>query len=118
APEGPSSVAQGGSPVYKQHTGIPRTEGATVTAKVQATPDWATATNLDVLLTVIRERLIPVSYQPYRLLPGIARRLQLLSCACTRMVWELLPTDAQNSILVRERFADGQASEADLHASA
>jgi hypothetical protein len=34
------------------------------------------------------------------------------------MVWDMLPTDARNAVLVRERFAAGRASEADLRAVA
>ena len=33
------------------------------------------------------------------------------------MVWELLPTDARSAVLIRERFADGRATEADVRAS-
>ena len=33
------------------------------------------------------------------------------------MVWELLSTDARNAVAVRERFADGRATEVDLRAS-
>ncbi len=33
------------------------------------------------------------------------------------MVWELLPTDAQNTVLILERYADGRATESDMRAS-
>lgn len=34
------------------------------------------------------------------------------------MVWELLPTDARSAVAIRERFAEGLATEADVRASA
>jgi hypothetical protein len=41
----------------------------------------------------------------------------LFGCACGRMVWHLMPTDSQSAVQIRERFAEGRASQADLRAS-
>src|SRR5262245_45915977 len=48
---------------------------------------------------------------------ALARRLTLFGCACARMVWDILPTNVCNAIEIRERFAEGRASEADLRAA-
>ena len=74
-------------------------------------PDWHTAVNPDVLLLVVQRREGWPS-------PATARRLQLFAVACARMVWDILPTDARSAVLIRERFADGRATEADLRAAA
>jgi hypothetical protein len=63
--------------------------------------------------------------EPYRLLDVVRnhppadadRRMRLFAAACVRQVWHLLPTDTRSAILVSERFADGDAGEADLLAS-
>jgi hypothetical protein len=49
--------------------------------------------------------------------PVTIRRLRLFGCACARMVWDILPTDARSAVQIRERFADGKATEFDLRAS-
>jgi hypothetical protein len=106
------------------------TEGATVARQRNPQPDWFAADNPDALL----ERVCPrdtntlatyevrVAYSAMvqrGTLPRPAyRRLQFFGCACARMVWELLPTDARNALLIRERFADGRARRADLRAAA
>lgn len=86
--------------------------------KIYHPPDWHTGHNPDALLNIIRQRAAPSEYQPPRLPPEVARRLQLFACACARMVWDLLPTDARSAVLIRERFADGRATEVDVRASA
>lgn len=50
--------------------------------------------------------------------PKVARRYRLFGCACARMVWDLLPTDARSAVVTRERFADGLATKTDLRAAA
>jgi hypothetical protein len=87
-----------------------------VAAPPQLETDWHTGTNPDVLLAHIHAPYVPPTSPPEP--PNVIRRLQLFECACARMVWELLPTDARSAVLVRERFANGQATEADLRASA
>ncbi|HSQ56165.1 MAG TPA: hypothetical protein VLM40_10530, partial [Gemmata sp.] len=42
----------------------------------------------------------------------------LFACACGRMVWDILPSNLCNAIEIRERFAEGRASAADVEASA
>lgn len=78
--------------------------------------DWPTATNPDALLAVVCPPAWPPPPVPPT--PATIRRLQLFACACARMVWELLPPDARNAVAVRERFADGRATETDLRACA
>jgi hypothetical protein len=46
------------------------------------------------------------------------RRRRLFGVACARQVWDLLSTDARSAVLISERFADGQATEDSLLASA
>src|SRR5689334_19418403 len=50
--------------------------------------------------------------------PRLGRRFRLFACACARMVWDLLPTDARSAVLTSERFADGRATTTDLWATA
>jgi hypothetical protein len=46
------------------------------------------------------------------------RRFQLFSCACCRAVWHLLQADAAREVVeVRERFADGGATVAEVYAA-
>jgi hypothetical protein len=78
---------------------------------------WFAATNPDAPLALVRQRVEVAEYQPPRLPPAVARRLALFGCACARMVWDLLPTDARSSIQVRERHAEGRASDTDLRAA-
>ncbi len=83
-------------------------------------PDWRTATNPDVLLGLVcpREGYYSWMLRQGTLSPAAFRRLQFFGCACAHMVWNLLPTDARNAVLTRERYAEGRATEADLRASA
>jgi hypothetical protein len=76
--------------------------------------DWLRADNPDVLLNVVwpdRARGLP------RPPATTVRRLRLFCCACARSVWDLLHTEARNTVVVREKYADGFASEADLRAA-
>src|SRR5262245_27172644 len=50
--------------------------------------------------------------------PAVARRHRLFACACARMVWDLLPTEARSAVQIAERYADGRATLADLRAAA
>jgi hypothetical protein len=46
------------------------------------------------------------------------RKLRLFAVACCRRIWDLLPDDAsRQAVVIAECFVDGQASNADLHAS-
>jgi hypothetical protein len=86
-----------------------------------ARPDdvWFTDANPEVLLNLVRP--------PGRVIAGRAvvgppemlydRRHRLYGCACARMVWDLLPTDARSLVSISERFAYGRASRTDLQAS-
>jgi hypothetical protein len=80
------------------------------------TPEqWFAATDPDPLLAFVRGGPWPAPDVP--LSAAVARRLMLFGCACARMVWHLMPTDSQSAVLVRERFAEGRATEADLRAT-
>jgi hypothetical protein len=82
--------------------------------------EWRTVVNPDVLLNIVCPTAGYFSWGADRhaLAPRAFRRLQLYACACTKLVWELLPPDARSAVLVRERFADGRATAADLRAAA
>jgi len=44
------------------------------------------------------------------------RRLRLFTCACCRRVWHLMTYERiQNAVVVTERYADGLASESEMH---
>jgi hypothetical protein len=83
-------------------------------------PDWLTSANPDVLLNTL-----PNAPQP--LPPGFnivedgplprERRRRLLAGACARMTWNFLPTDAQNAIILSERYAEKRARAASLQAA-
>ncbi|MFM8273371.1 MAG: hypothetical protein ACKODX_13740 [Gemmata sp.] len=83
-------------------------------------PAWPAATNPDALLHLLWPR--PPAHQPARAeadLPApLARRLRLFGCACARMVWGLLGTDARTAVALSERYAAGAATRATLHAAA
>jgi hypothetical protein len=43
------------------------------------------------------------------------RKLRLLACGCCRFIWDLIPDDRlREAVAVAERFAEGQASKAEL----
>lgn len=79
--------------------------------------EWYTSTNPDVLLDAL-----PNGPDPPRP-PGAngpspyERRRRLYAAACVRMVWNLLPTDARNAILLAERYAENQTTAASLEAA-
>jgi hypothetical protein len=81
---------------------------------------WLTAANPDTLLDIVwrRKKEFAVSAALRDLPPAKLRRLRLYACACARMVWELLSTDARSAVTISERLADGLASEQDLRAAA
>lgn len=83
--------------------------------------EWLATTNPDALLTAARPLLkvtSKFSAARQRRRELYDRRLRLFGCACARMVWDLLPTDARNAVVISERFAYGQATHADLRAAA
>jgi hypothetical protein len=43
---------------------------------------------------------------------------RLFGCACARMVWDFLPSDARSAVAISERFACGRATQNDLSAAA
>jgi hypothetical protein len=75
--------------------------------------DWLSADNPDVLLYA----LLPEQPRAPNQVPATVRRVQLFVCACARAVWDLLPTDARSAVAVREKFADGVATGADVRAA-
>ncbi len=89
-------------------------------AKTEVQPDWYTETNPDVLLHMAWPYSLAYSgpLVSANLSLPTARRLRLFGVACTRMVWDFLPTDACNALLLSERFADGRATPTDLRAVA
>jgi hypothetical protein len=98
-----------------------QTEDMTVPDKTKTQSEWFTATNPDGLLAAAR----PLSKVTSKFDTARHRRselfecrLRLFGCACARMVWDLLPTDARNAVVISERFAYGQATRADLTAAA
>lgn len=82
-----------------------------------AQPEWLATVNPDVLLNILHPTGTWLSVQAPPP-PETTRRLRLFACACARMVWDFLPTDARSAVLIRERFAEGRATEADVRASA
>jgi hypothetical protein len=90
-------------------------------AKIVLAPDWLVSANPETLLDVVWPpawgSLPAHRVTPSTLPPSSVRRLQLFGCACARMVWDMLPTDSRNAVAVRERYADGRASLADLNAA-
>jgi hypothetical protein len=81
---------------------------------------WPAATNPDVLLNLVWLR--PLAYQgastEANLPAPLARRLRLFGCACARMAWSFLSTDACTAVVLSERYADGAATQATLRAAA
>jgi hypothetical protein len=83
--------------------------------------EWNTTANPDELLAAARPlEKVTTKRNPARIHRRVAydRRLRLFGCACARMVWDILPTDARNAVVISERFAYGQATRADLDAAA
>jgi hypothetical protein len=74
--------------------------------------EWFAAITPEPLLAPLRPE--PPTEPP----PRLSRRFRLFACACARMVWDLLPTDARSAVLTSERFADGRATVTDLWATA
>ena len=74
--------------------------------------DWLSADNPDVFLNALR-----LEHQRARETAATVRRTRLFCCACARSVWDLLPSDARSAVVVREKFADGRATEADVRAA-
>jgi hypothetical protein len=95
------------------------TEGATVARQRTHQSEWFTTGNPDALLIALGVR--PAEYYGElaagRLSAPQTRRLRLFGCACARMVWDLLPTDARSAVAISERFASGQATESGLDAA-
>jgi hypothetical protein len=88
-------------------------------ASYMTAEQWFAATSPDPLLAYLDPQQPGSALgAPGRTPRAVARRLMLFTCACGRMVWEILPTNLCNAIEIRERFAEGQASEADLRAAA
>jgi hypothetical protein len=100
-----------------------RTEGAPVDQPhpviVHTRNVWFTAANPDTLLDIVwrRKKEFAVETTLRDSPPAKLRRLRLYGCACARMVWDLLPTDARSAVAISERFAEGRASEQDLRAA-
>jgi hypothetical protein len=71
--------------------------------------EWFTSANPDALLNTVwpRKPEFSVASTARDLPPSRLRRLRLFGCACARMVWELLPTDARSAVLYSERVAEG-----------
>ncbi|MCI0699995.1 MAG: hypothetical protein L0241_02795 [Planctomycetia bacterium] len=88
--------------------------------QAQTEDSWRSSANPDVLLNAVRP-LERVTDKPdaerQRRRAIYDRRYRLFGCACARMVWDLLPTDAQSAVLISARAAYGQASKSDLQAA-
>jgi hypothetical protein len=68
--------------------------------------EWMNCINPELMLTYVRGK-------------ASNRKLRLLACACCRCVWHLIPEGAcRKAVEVGERYADGLATEAELHAVA
>jgi hypothetical protein len=82
------------------------------------TPDqWFAATEPGALIQKVAPVWPHALEQRRTLDPILVRRMMLFGCASARMIWDFLPTDSRSSLLVKERFADGKATESDLRAS-
>lgn len=80
--------------------------------------DWYTSTNPDELLGAARSLEEATSpSRARRRAERDARRRRLFGCACARMVWDLLPTDARSAVAISERYADDRATDDDLRAA-
>jgi hypothetical protein len=98
----------------------PFTEGATVARHRQPQSEWFTARDPDALLITLKLR--PEVYSGGDVFENLTapqlRRLRLFGCACVRMVWGMLSTEAQNAVAISERFANGHTTETTLQAAA
>ena len=93
-------------------------EDVPVNLQAQIELVWRTDANPDVLLDAARLPERNASGPALRHAAAVYdRRYRLYGCACARMVWDLLPTDARSLVSISERFADGKASRTDLQAS-
>lgn len=99
----------------------PQAVVATVAEPDAIGSEWFTGSNPIALLRQINGALEHIHYNLLWFRdfpPAVVRRIQLFGCACARTVWGLLSTDMQNAVVVRERFADGRATDVDLRACA
>ena len=65
--------------------------------------DWHRSTDPAAMLAVLADR-------------GVSeRKLRLFAVACCRRVWHLLPEESQTAAEVAERYADGLATQDELH---
>lgn len=82
--------------------------------------DWYSSTNPDELLRLARPlEKVTTKFDPARERRRqiYDRRLRLFGCACVRTVWDFLPVDARNAVVLSERFAEGRATRAELQAA-
>jgi hypothetical protein len=66
--------------------------------------EWATSTHALAMLDAL-------DGSPH------AAPLRRFACACCRRLWELLPAESRQALELAERYADGQASDAELAAA-
>lgn len=77
--------------------------------------EWLTSTDPAKMLEGLRNLRIGSGYRGVLSDFVSDRKLRLLACACCRKVWHLLTDErSRRAVEVAERFADGEATEADL----
>jgi hypothetical protein len=74
---------------------------------MKTSAEWLAATDADAMLQFLQKQKPKPS----------ARKLRLLACACCRLHWPLLEEDCRQAVELAERFAEGQATLADLTAA-